>query len=227
MERRANVANTAFGKLVGTKPDGEKSPKPVKLRMAGGQPVKATTLGTQVSNGLQKPDRLRAPGQAHGAATQASTSVAFPSNCLFCDGSHPLEKCFKFRNKSFKNRKDFVLNKRLCMKCLRENTLQDNADDRERACLVAAQGDTILFSIHLRPKLRPQIELMTVMLSFLHIRSRVMHPGPEKRVSVLQSVPVVPALVLELFQLKSVVAMVLQKLKPMRSWIMAQTLHFA
>ena len=121
VERRAVVVNTAFGKLVGTKPDGEKSPKPVKLRMAGDQPVKATTLATQVSNNLQKPDRLRAPGQAHGAATQASTSVALPSNCLFCDGSHPLEKCFKFRNKSFKDRKDFVLNKRLCMNCLREN----------------------------------------------------------------------------------------------------------
>ena len=114
VERRAVVANTAFGKLVVTKPDGEKSPKPVKLRMVGDQPVKATTLATQVSNGLQKSDRLL-------AATQASTSVALPSNCLFCDGSHPLEKCFKFRNKSFKDRKEFVLNKRLCMNCLRGN----------------------------------------------------------------------------------------------------------
>ena len=49
VERRAVVANTVFGKLVGTKPDGEKSPKPVKLRMAGDQAVKATTLATQVS----------------------------------------------------------------------------------------------------------------------------------------------------------------------------------
>ena len=87
MERRAVVANTAFGQLVGTKPDGKKSLKPVKLRMAGDQPVKSTTLATQVSNSLQKPDRLRAPGQTHGAATQALTSVALPSNCLFCDGS--------------------------------------------------------------------------------------------------------------------------------------------
>ena len=120
-ERRAVVANTAFGKLVGTKPDGEKSPKPVKLRMAGDQAVKATTLATQVSNSHQKSDRLRAPGQANGAATQASTSVALPSTCLFCDGSHALGKCFRFRDKSYKDRKDFVLNKRLCMNCLREN----------------------------------------------------------------------------------------------------------
>ena len=33
MERRAIVANAAFGKLIGTKPDGEKSPKPSKKRM--------------------------------------------------------------------------------------------------------------------------------------------------------------------------------------------------
>ena len=105
--------------------------------------------------------------------------------------------------------------------------MQDNADGRERACLVATQGDTILFSIHLQTKQRPQLGLTTVMLSLLHTRARVMLPGPEKRVSVLQSVPVVLALALELFQLKSVVVMVLQKLKPMRSWIMAQTLHFA
>ena len=120
IESGAVVANTAFGKLVGSKPDGEKSPKPVKLRMAGDQGVKATTLATQVSNSLQKSDRLRAPGQAYGAATQAS-NVALPSTCLFCDGSHALEKCFRFRDKSFKDRKDFVLNKRLCMNCLKEN----------------------------------------------------------------------------------------------------------
>ena len=94
MERRAVVANTAFGKLVGSKPDGEKSPKPVKLRMTGDQAVKATTLATQVSNSLQKSARLRAPDQAYGAATQASTNVALPSTCLFCDGSYALEKCF-------------------------------------------------------------------------------------------------------------------------------------
>ena len=99
VERRAVVANTAFGKLVGSRPDGEKSPKPVKLRMAGDQGVKAMKLATQVSNSLQKSDRLRAPGQPYGAATQAS-NVALPSTCLFCDGSHALEKCFRFRDLS-------------------------------------------------------------------------------------------------------------------------------
>ena len=121
VERRAIVANTAFGKLVGTKPDGEKGPKPDKLRMAGDQAVKATTLATQVSHSHQKQDRLRAPGQASGAVTQASTSVAPPSTCLFCDSSHALGKCFRF-------------NKRLCMNFLREGHIARQCRGA-RACM--------------------------------------------------------------------------------------------
>ena len=123
VERRAVVANTVFGKLVGTKPDGEKDPKPVRRKMAHDQAVKATTLATQASYGYQRQEIASEPRQTQSAGTQVSNIPEFlcPSVCLFCDGSHSLEKCFRFRDRSYKERKEFVLNKRLCMNCLKEN----------------------------------------------------------------------------------------------------------
>ena len=36
------------------------------------------------------------------------------SECLFCQGNHNLERCFKFRDKSFEERRKFLMDKRLC-----------------------------------------------------------------------------------------------------------------
>ena len=115
VERRAVVANTVFGKLVGTKPDGEKDSKPVRRTIAHDQAVKVTTLATQASYGYRRQELRCEPRQTQSAGTQVSNSPEFPrpSVCLFCDGSHTLEKCFRFRDRSYKERKEFVLNKRL------------------------------------------------------------------------------------------------------------------
>ena len=43
------------------------------------------------------------------------------TTCLFSNGNHDLERCFKFRDKSFEERRKFVLDKRLCIDCLRIN----------------------------------------------------------------------------------------------------------
>ena len=138
VERRAVVANTAFGKLVGTKPDGEKDPKPVRRKMAHDQAVKATTLAKQASYGYQRQEIASEPRQTQSAGTQVSNSPEFlcPSVCLFCDGSHALEKCFRFRDRSYKERKEFVLNKRLCMNCLKENHVAKRCR-LARACMLS------------------------------------------------------------------------------------------
>ncbi|XP_068756155.1 uncharacterized protein [Montipora capricornis] len=138
VERRAVVANTVFGKLVGTKPDGEKDPRPVRRKMAHDQAVRATTLATQASYGYQRQEIASEPRQTQRAGTQVSNSPEFlcPSVCLFCDGSHALEKCFRFRDRSYKECKEFVLNKRLCMNCLRENHVAKRCR-LARACMLS------------------------------------------------------------------------------------------
>ena len=77
VERRAVVANTAFGKLIGTKPDGEKDPKPVRRKMAHDQVVNATTLATQASYGYQRQEIASEPRQTQSAGTQVSNSPEF------------------------------------------------------------------------------------------------------------------------------------------------------
>ena len=138
VERRAVVANTAFGKLVGTKPDGEKDSKPVRRKIAHDQAVKVTTLATQASYGYRRQELSCEPRQTQSAGTQVSNSPEFPrpSVCLFCDGSHILEKCFRFRDRSYKERKEFVLNKRLCMNCLKENYVAKRCR-LARACMLS------------------------------------------------------------------------------------------
>ncbi|KAK2551629.1 hypothetical protein P5673_027396 [Acropora cervicornis] len=128
VERRAVVANTAFGKLVGTKPDGEKDSKPVRRKIAHDQAVKLPmVIGDK--NFLANPDRLKVQGRN-------CPEFPRPSVCLFCDGSHTLEKCFRFRDRSYKERKEFVLNKRLCMNCLKENHVAKRCR-LARACMLS------------------------------------------------------------------------------------------
>ena len=83
VERRAVVANTPFGKLVGTKPDGEKDPKPVR-RTGRLSPHKLPMVIR---------DKKSEPRRTQNAATQVSTNPEFqcPPVSLFCDGSHALE----------------------------------------------------------------------------------------------------------------------------------------
>ncbi|XP_067030756.1 uncharacterized protein [Acropora muricata] len=138
VERRAVVANTAFGKLVGTKPDGEKDSKPVRRKIAHDQAVKVTTLATQASYGYRRQELFCEPRQTQSAGTQVSNSPEFPcpSVCLFCDGSHTLEKCFRFSDRSHTERKEFVLNKRLCMNCLKESHVAKRCR-LARACMLS------------------------------------------------------------------------------------------
>ena len=138
VEQRVVVANTAFGKLVGTKPDGEKDSKPVRRKIAHDQAVKVTTLATQASYGYRRQELSSEPKQTQSAGTQVSNSPEFPrpSVCLFCDGSHTLEKCFRFRDRSYKERKEFVLNKRLCMNSLKENHVAKRCR-LTRACILS------------------------------------------------------------------------------------------
>ena len=136
VEKRAAVANTAFGKLVGTRPNEDKGITQRARRKSDDAPaVKVTTLSTQGSNGTSSiPSPQKALGSKQHANKQAPVTT-----WLFCNGNHDLERCFKFRDKSYEERRKFVLDKRLCINCLRSNHFVRRCR-QFRACLFSGCG---------------------------------------------------------------------------------------
>ena len=60
--------------------------------------------------------------------------------CKFCDGTHELEKCFKFRDKRYAQRKDFVRKQNLCENCLKPNHIARRCRSLG-ACLLSGCGE--------------------------------------------------------------------------------------
>ena len=97
IEKRALVANTEFGKLVGSK-QSEPRLKRTPWRVADG---KGTVLAfSKVGGNLQD---VRNTNSLKGKYPVESRTI-----CKFCDGTHELEKCFKFRDKRYAQRKEFI-----------------------------------------------------------------------------------------------------------------------
>ena len=58
-------------------------------------------------------------------------------SCIFCDSyTHELQRCFKFRNKSYKERREFVRKQRLCDNCLKGNHVARNCRSNA-ACMIS------------------------------------------------------------------------------------------
>ena len=120
VKRRTTVANTAFGRLVGSR--SEANTKPKFWRRPGGEPpASATSLGIQSANGLRAPDCVSLGQSALNPVAQGSGKQGTPPSCLFCKDRHSLERCFKFRDNTFDERKEFVSTRKLCANCLRVN----------------------------------------------------------------------------------------------------------
>jgi len=122
VEKRATVAFTAFGKLVGKKPEGDIKTKS-RRRPGGDPPAFVTSLGIQSTISGRTLDGLSPSQPTVGPVAQSSSKQVTPLACLFCNGTHSLERCFKFRDKSYDERKEFVLTRKLCANCLRANHL--------------------------------------------------------------------------------------------------------
>ena len=60
--------------------------------------------------------------------------------CNFCDGTHELEKSFKFRDKRYAQRKDFVWKQNLCENCLKPNHIARRCRGLG-ACLLSDCGE--------------------------------------------------------------------------------------
>ena len=136
VEKRAALENTAFGKLVGTRPNEDKGfPKRARRKSDDVHSVKVTTLATQGSNGTST---IPSPQKAL-SSKQHANQRELVTTCFFCNGNHNLERCFKFRDKSFEERIKFVLDKRLCLNCLRVNHFVRRCR-QFRACLFSGCG---------------------------------------------------------------------------------------
>ena len=131
VEKRAACANTEFGKLVGTKPDEDLKIKDSKLKMKKKPEIKPGNVASSfaVQSQISKEQDPKPKGNS-----------AESTKCLFCDQeNHELIKCFKFRRKPFKERKEFTRSKKLCDNCLKEghNAFRCN---NLGACLVSECG---------------------------------------------------------------------------------------
>ena len=138
VDKRATVANTAFGKLVGARPEADIKPK-FRRRPSVHHPASGTSLGIQSANGVRPPDGTSLSHPALSPAAQGSSKQVSPLSCLFCNGAHSLERCFKFRDKTFDERKEFVLTKKLCANCLRVNHFARRCR-MAKACLFSGYG---------------------------------------------------------------------------------------
>lgn len=99
------MANTAFDKLVGTRPDGHKIPLSKSRKKPEEEPLpKVKALATQVAYGRQAQEDRSVSKPMLNTATQGYSTKETPTICLFCDGTHSLERCLKFRDKSFDER---------------------------------------------------------------------------------------------------------------------------
>ena len=67
--------------------------------------------------------------------------------CKFCDGTHELEKCFKFRDKRYAQRKDFVRKQNLCEKCLKPYHIPRHCKSLG-ACLSSGCGERHHLLLH-------------------------------------------------------------------------------
>jgi hypothetical protein len=119
---KAKLANTEYGRLVNIRIDGERN----KPRPHGRQ--QRNVANYQVTN---DPSNKEQEDQRNELSRL---------KCSFCSKSgHSLEKCFKFQEKSYAERKKFVSEKGLCNLCLLKGHFA-NSCKRGRRCFIAGCG---------------------------------------------------------------------------------------
>lgn len=128
LEKRALIANTEFGKLVGFKlGESRVTKQPRKAADGDGTVLALTQVEKDVSNQANTANSKRSNQRS---ATDGQVK------CKFCDGRHELEKCFKFRDKRYIQRKDFVRKQNLCENCLKPNHIARRCRSLD-ACLLS------------------------------------------------------------------------------------------
>ena len=103
--KKAKLANTEYGRLVNTKPEVER--EKFKKPRVGSTSSKATSFA--ISGSVRGED---------SPSSDRPSSTGRPK-CYYCEkDGHTIERCFKFQEKSYDDRKGFVFKKGLCNLCL-------------------------------------------------------------------------------------------------------------
>lgn len=134
VEEKALLANTMYGRIVGSTPDKERSTKPPsKLKPPSS---KGSTYATQ-------------SGMVAGGA-QVGTTPAL-AICPLCSGQHRLSKCELMKAKTPEERKSFVRQARLCDNCFQSGHIAMNCTSKNR-CQVSGCGWKHHTMLHVRKK---------------------------------------------------------------------------
>ena len=96
------MANTAFGKLVGVRPEGDSKPKS-RRRSGGGAPACVTTLAIQLTNGKRASDSQAVCRLTVSPVGQGTSMQATPSSCLFCRALTAWEDYSSFETRPLMN----------------------------------------------------------------------------------------------------------------------------
>ena len=127
--KKAKLANTEYGRLISTKPKvvGDRARK----SRYGGPSNRASSFAINRSvsqEDLQltvRPTEKRLPGKL---------------KCYFCEkNGHAIERCFKFQEKSYEDRKAFVSRKGLCNLCLSKGHYTSKCK-RTQGCFIPECG---------------------------------------------------------------------------------------
>ena len=127
--KKAKLANTEYGRLISTKPEvvGDRARK----SRYGGPSNRASSFAINGSVGQEdlqqtvRPPEKRLPGKL---------------KCYFCEkNGHAIERCFKFQEKSYEDRKAFVSRKGLCNLCLSKGHYASKCK-RTQGCFIPECG---------------------------------------------------------------------------------------
>ena len=118
------------------------------------------SLEIQSANGVRPLDGVSLCQPALSPVAQGSSKQVTSLSCLFCNGMHSLERCFKFRGKTFDERKEFLLARKLCANCLRVNHFARRCR-MAKACLFSGCGQCHHSLLHPPPRAAERVERPT------------------------------------------------------------------
>ena len=135
VEKNASTANTIFGKLVGAKPDDDNKNK-FRPRISNKGTLGVTRYTETQTSETRTPGNIKTTGYRDNNSHPARKQV----RCIYCNQTnHDLVRCYKFREKSHKERMDFVRKEKLCDNCFRRNHLAKRCKFNP-SCMISGCG---------------------------------------------------------------------------------------
>lgn len=128
--KKAKLANSEYGRLVSVRVEEDRSKGKQKPKQSSKQ-----------SDSLKKVSTFTAQASAEGKPESSPDKARWKKvKCLFCDkDNHTLDKCFKFLEKTYNDRRAFVRKEELCNLCLAKGHYS-NKCKLKSTCLVPECG---------------------------------------------------------------------------------------